>query len=280
VMIHLAGPAGEKERSMRAVCFAAPLAVLALAATAYGQTGTGFTITHGDAVFTQGAHPTVGTGTGVSGANLRDSGPTGTDHLFQSAWWFRVAGDTRETTFFNTALDPVSGSQATLRYTQPLFSAVLTHEVNDPGVGATLVQAMQITNTSANPLVMALFYYADFDVSGTAGSDSAVLLDPERIRITDGANFTEMLGVGADNYRVGTFGSTRLGLADALVTDFANEGLPFGPGDFTGAFQWNRTIGAGESLTIYAGLSVNTAAIPEPASLLLLALAGLALRRR
>lgn len=268
---------------MRAFRVAAPIsAALVLAATALGQTGTGFTISDTDAFFTQGAHPTAGTGTGVSGANLRAAGSTSTDQLFQSAWWFRIAGDARETTFFNAALDPVApgSDNATLRFTQPRFGAVLRHVVDDPGVGATLVNEMTITNISAEPLVMALFYYADFDVAGSAGTDSAVLNGEDRIRITDGTTFAEMLGVDADAYSVGAFGGTRLGLADTDVDDLASTGLPFGPGDFTGAMQWNRTIAPGGSLTLYSGLAVNTAAVPEPASLALLALGALGLIRR
>ncbi len=269
---------------MRAFRVAAPIsAALVLAATALGQTGTGFTISDADAFFTQGNHPTVGTGTGVSGANLRASGASSTDQLFQSAWWYRTEGDARETTFFNAALDPVApgSDNATLRFGQlQRFRAVLRHVVDDPGVGATLVNEMTITNTSDSPLVMALFYYADFDVAGTAGADSAVLAGEDLIRISDGATFAEMLGVDADAYSVGTFGSARLGLADTDVDNFTSSGLPFGPGDFTGGFQWNRTIAPGESLTLYAGLSVNTAAVPEPASLALLALGALGLIRR
>ena len=61
------------------------------------------------------------------------------------------------------------------------------------------------------------------------------------------------------------FGATDIGavLADALVTNFDNTGLPFGPGDFTGGFQWfTVTIPASGSQTYTFSVAVNDAAVP------------------
>ena len=49
-------------------------------------------------------------------------------------------------------------------------------------------------------------------------------------------------------------------LNDDDVTDFDNIGLPFGPADFTGAYQWTLNLAPGASQTLFVGVGVNTAA--------------------
>lgn len=253
---------------------ASALAVL-FAASAYAQPGTGFTISDGDVFFTQGTSPTVGTGTGATGANFRVNGAAGTDHLFQTWWWYRVEGQTRETAFFNASGTTAGGNAATTNFTVAEFNASLNYLVTDTGTNTGEVrQSMVITNTSPAALRLNLFNYADFDVNATSGTDSAVLAGPNLIRITDTA-IAEFEGVNASAYQVTAFSTIRGSLANTTVTNLDNSGLPFN-GDFTGAFQWVLDIPVGGSATVVGRMAI----VPEPASLSLLGLAGLALFRR
>ena len=56
------------------------------------------------------------------------------------------------------------------------------------------------------------------------------------------SGFVQFRGVGSETYMVEQF-SLLLGLLnDDSVTDFDNLGLPFGPADFTGAYQWTLDL--------------------------------------
>jgi hypothetical protein len=123
---------------------------------------------------------------------------------------------------------------------------------------------MTAKNLSGSPLTLSLFAMANLDVSGTAANDSATLDPLGRIIVSDPLSSDQALMevAGASAYLVRPNGSTSVGavLGDAVVTDFDNSGLPFGPGDFTGGAQWkDRVIPAGGKLSIPFTLAVNAA---------------------
>ncbi len=70
-----------------------------------------------------------------------------------------------------------------------------------------------------------------------------------------------------------SFANIRGLLTDNSITNLNNTGLPFGPGDFTGAFQWTVTLAPGEAFTATASMTVTY--IPAPSALALLGLGGL-----
>lgn len=262
----------------------AAIAALALFATA----AMAQTITDGNATFTFATSTTKGS------ADFRPEGGTTTDHLFQNWWWTRVNGvDTRENSLpWSTAGgNGVIGPANTLTKTftgleGERMSGALQIVLTDSATAgaATIVERLGLINTSSTPLSLSVFNYADFDVGGTSASDNATLTGPSeiRMRITDGSNFAEFLGVGASAFSVRTWGAAnawRTVLEDTAINDADNLGLPFVNGDFTGVYQWNFTLEPGGTAVLTEGLAVNTAAVPEPATLLLLALGALARRR-
>jgi hypothetical protein len=249
---------------------------LALASVAWGQLGS---ITDGTATF-EFADNALHEGFGNYTAG-------GSDQMFQNWWWFRVDGDTAETAFpwaYSTPAGPDNESwgtnAASLDWNTSIaaFDARLSLTINQtmPDT-ATVWEEMMITNTGSTDLVLALYNYLDLDAAGTVGGDEADLSGPDTIVVRDGTDFVEFQGVNADAYQVTTYSTLRTELRDDNIDNLNNTGVPFGPADFTGAFQWNLTIPAGETRSVMERISIN---IPEPASLLLLALAGLVLRRR
>ncbi|MGD9691913.1 MAG: hypothetical protein AB7G17_03650 [Phycisphaerales bacterium] len=267
------------------------LALGAASGLAMGQAA--FTLTSGDSSFGISLASSLGapggnanrTGAGGgAGANFTVDG-SATDHLFQNWWWYRVGGGNREFAFSNfTGQSSGAANNQTLTYNEvDGVGASLTYVLQDQGVGAILEQRMVITNMStAGPLTIDLFNYADFDVSGSAGGDSGVMMGADRMRITDGANFAEFQGVGANAWQATAFATLRGLLTNGVVDNLNNTGMPFGPGDWTGAFQWSSiTLAPGQSFTAIERLSVNVA-VPTPGAAALLGVAGLfgARRRR
>lgn len=261
-----------------------------LSGLAMGQPAA-FTISHGDSTFGFTSASALGaiggntnrTGTGGGASAFFTVDGSTVDHLFQNWWWYRVAGSSREFAFSNFVSQSGGGSNQTLTYSEVEgVRAVLTFSIQDQGVGAIVEQRMVVTNmNTAGNMELELFNYADFDVGGTAGGDSADLMAPERMRITDGANFAEFQGVASTAYQVTSFATLRGLLSNASVDNLNNTGLPFGPGDWTGAFQWSSIMLApGQSFTVVERLSVNVA-VPTPGGAALLAMAGaVCLRRR
>lgn len=265
----------------RLASFLSVTLTLNLVAPLWAQPGG--SLTDGNAVYTQGAAPTSVGSTGPT-ADFRPEGPTTTDHLFQMWWWYRVSGDSRERPFGSytdgtrtiSGTSNYSGNTAVYTWTVAdsggdLFLARWTKVLNDgTHTGeAYLSQTFQVTNLTSSALDLSLFMYADIDLNGSGANDSATLVAPGLIQITDGGSiFAEMLGVGASAYQVLPFAALRALLTNTSVDNFNNTGLPFGPDDFTGGFQWNLNIPAGQTVSINASL----AAIPEPH---VMALAGL-----
>jgi hypothetical protein len=253
----------------------AALVVCALSSSVLAQG----TISDGNATFTYNSGTTPGS------ANFRPEGGTSTDHFFQDWWWWRVNGvSTAENRMqWVPSSQSYVGNTAMLGHSQALFDWDLTVVLDDGGAAgqAGVVQTMELTNTSASPISLSIFHYLDVDVQATTTDSATINAGLDRMTITDtSGSFVEFYSPGADRYQATSFSTLRTALDNATIGDLTNTGLPFGPGDFTGAFQWDGTIAAGESVTLYSGVAINQTAIPEPATLGLLALGGLMIRRR
>lgn len=250
--------------------FLSPLPSMAIGTIVDGSVTFGYTndfnTTRGNTVDTQ----FVGAATG--------------DLTWESWWFFRVSGDGRETAFAAPDAESYVGSLGRLDWADPgaagLFSAALDLEVLDTGVGmGNLFQNLRITNTGISDLTIDIFHYTDLDVGNSFGADTATLVPNAsaiEISVLDGTDSAPIIAYGADAYRVTGWNRVLRDLTDRNVDNLDNSGLPFAPGDFTVAFQWSRTIGAGttESFLTQFGsnaplLPPSASAIPEPGTALL-----------
>jgi hypothetical protein len=228
------------------------------------------------------------TGTDLAGANF-NAGPAAPDQVFDHAWFWRLAGDTREFQFSTVgAVDSSVGNAGTRTYaTGPFvgapFSAVFNYLLTDgPGTTQALLNtSLTITNISANPLTISLFTYLDPDVGPAAGGDTASLVG-DVMHVQEQTNpslFVEFQGVGATSAQGGTFNSTPGSLLTNAAVNNLSGGFPQTNVDFAGAFQWDLVIGVGQSVTLFSNISINQA-IPAPGALALLGIAGVVGRRR
>jgi hypothetical protein len=265
---------------MKRVIVMAALVGAAASSTAFGQAGTGFTISDGNTFFTGGDTPTTAaSGTSVS-ADFRTTGAAGTDHLFGNWWYYRMEGvDTREFRFASqTGATVVAGNTATRSFTFPSFSAVLTYQVNATGVDSGMVTETLVI-TPATSGFLNIFNYADFFISGQDANDTADVASGAGMSLRDTVTNT-VLNFGAvpaaTNFQVGPFGAVTTLMGNAVGDNLTNinSTVPAGS-DIGGAFQWRLEVVQGQSITIQERFVV-----PTPGALALLGLGGLAAARR
>ncbi len=170
----------------------------------------------------------------------------GVDQLSQLWFWYRCDGDTMETPVpLPLTQEYGTNGIASLVWTNlcpPLIAAAeiqlrdcSTDVCAGGGRGPWGEVVVQFLLFGAEMTYM----YFDFDVGGDAGSDVAAALGTAGIHVRDGDTtadaevFTNPL---ATALQVTPFSALRDALNNASATDLDGSGLPFGPGDFTGAF--------------------------------------------
>ncbi|MDH3404018.1 MAG: hypothetical protein OES32_14525 [Acidobacteriota bacterium] len=186
----------------------------------------------------------------------------GTDHQFATWWWYRVEGDAAETRMPPPDTESYVGDTARLTWAdvdgRGLFSAEALAVIVSFPPGSVLYHTLGVGNLSGGNLDLHVFAYLDMDMDGDAAGDSAIEAGPFSLEITERSRAVYQGATGPDAYRVDAWPAVRDALNDAVVDDFANTGLPFGPGDFSGAFQWNRVLPVGGYRAFHTGTCVNT----------------------
>ena len=197
----------------------------------------------------------------------------GMDHLFETWWFYRVQGETSETAFPAPFSESYVGNVATIEWVQlgetgNLF-ATLVVTLTDDGNGAATV-TYDLTARHVIPQAAEdggqgsfnfdLFHYTDFDLSDSSSDDSATLVNANtEMEVSDATATAQYEGVGASAYQVTAFATLRTALNDGAVTNLSNTGLPFGPGDFTGGYQWPISLPIQGQTTITAVHHIQTA---------------------
>ena len=182
--------------------------------------------------------------------------PDGTDNVFGMGLWYRLDGDTREIGLGVPDVQDYSGNTVTLTWNDVGGAGVVSAEATivlngGNNVNATLDADLQITSLDGTSRTLDVFFYLDADFAGSIGGDTASLVSsPDAMLIEDGRFDLNYSANGADAYQVTSWPQLRSSLNDSAITDMDNSGLPFGPGDFTGGFQFqDRTLASAASLT-------------------------------
>lgn len=244
------------------------LGVLSLAATVSAQVGSLATNNASFDLYSIPAGPTE------DAPRIRFTGDPGTTSsaAFSFWWFYRVVGDTRETTFNS------SGGQITqTTFTSPKRGQIKWTNVDGRGFDANYIITIQddsptsavnshmmtLRNNTASPLQIELFAYADIDECGTASGDTASGTTGSHLVVdaSCGGPGTEFGGIGATNYLVGSWPTVLDTLVDGAAADLPNTGLPYSlpaGGDYTGAMQFSLTIAPGEIGHALAAISHGT----------------------
>jgi len=212
----------------------------------------------------------------------------GVNHLFQQAFWFRVGLNSEESLhLLPIAVEGITDTDFDLdpdtlyvRYTGAGFTTEVRYTLAGGSAGSLasdIGEQISIHNVSPNPLDFHFFQYVDFDLLGTAEGDTAVFVNSNTVKQTEGiSSISETVIIPLPSHReIAFFDATLIKLNDALPTtliDLPAVGAPLGPGDVTWAFQWDVTIAPGQTFQI--SKDKNLTGVPEPASLILMSLAA------
>jgi hypothetical protein len=219
----------------------------------------------------------------------------GTNQLAKQWFWYRVGTTGYETSIDNltlaasSALDTDSDNNDDFtyaRYTGTGFQIELKISLTGGTTGSknSLVsEQIRITNTGSSPLDFHFFQFCNFDLGGAADAtdDQVTIIFPLVDTIVyqwdpDWEADTALL-LEADYYMAGDPSAILALFSDGSPTTLSGPATA-GPADVAWALQWDFTLGGGKSYLIGAEKLIT----PEPATLSLLALGGLALvlRRR
>ncbi len=251
---------------MRAL--AIPLFFL-LANAASAQLAVGM-LTNGNTEFAFTSYPTSHTSTAGT-ASFRTGGPNSTNHLYHTWWYWRLDTDAREFAFHNgtaTQLAPASvyaGDRAVLSWpnvdNRGLAARLEVRVYSVGAAGGVCVQKMTVTNNTGNPITLNLFGYNDLNQCGLFNNE-AVVVGNNLQSISDFmcGTVAQVFAPGADHHEVASFPLVRLRLIDPVADTLNDSGLPYAPGDYSGAFQWqDRAVAPGGEFSAYMVLSEDLA---------------------
>jgi hypothetical protein len=227
----------------------------------------------------------------ASSANNSDWSVDGEDQMNQQAFWYRVGNSAEQSlhslpiafeSAFNTNIDP-NLDTLFVRYTGAGFNADVRYTLDGGALGSgssNMGEQISITNTSGAPLDFHFFQYSDFEVSNTAGDDTAVFTNANAVQQYDGGiRLTETVITPAASHReIDTFPNTLNKLNDGVASTLSDTpavGVPVGPGNLAWAYQWDFTVPVGGTVQISKQKNLNARLIPEPGTFAVLALAGL-----
>jgi hypothetical protein len=217
-----------------------------------------------------------------SGLLSYDAGAT--DHLFEMYGYLGNASSVLRVvpTYFDEQI-PIAGAGATAASRLVLNAAgaaalglaagdiTLDYAFEIVEATRSFVWDVDVSNGSASTLDLVFYAYADLDIEGDWGND---LADGglAGFRVSDAdTGFELFVGapMGADHFEVSAWPGLQTAL-DAMqgagASDLADSGAPFGPGDFSGALQFDFSLAPGGSQGV--GLTL----IPEPATVVQLGL--------
>jgi hypothetical protein len=228
-----------------------------------------FTISDNNATFSLSGIPTAASNLPAS-MSLKVGGQGNSEQGFQTWWWYRLPNDNRESAVNGMnvvwTLNQAKNTASANFNLSPTLSSTMDWTIFGGTAGNGLLQGnLTIQNNGQQAVTLAIFHYLDLDLGGTPNDDGAS---------TDGK--TPNILIGDQNwvarYQGGSAGFTAFA-SDAFPTvrnlltnnakdDFPNTQTMFAPGkgDWTGGFEWMRTINAGGS----TGLGITVRIVPRP----------------
>jgi hypothetical protein len=166
----------------------------------------------------------------------------GVDHLYEYGFYY-----VRSNGRVSKLEDGTLIGEDTIRYTAQKNVFV---DVQFELLGATVPDvnaSIRLINDRNRTIDGSVIFYFDYDLNETSGAQYAQYDSAQQIvTISDGSGASARVGgIGASAFQIDSYSSLRTSIEDGIALD--NSGVPFGPGDATGAFQWDFSLSSGET---------------------------------
>ncbi len=215
----------------------------------------------------------------------------GTDHAFEHTYYLRNGDGGTASGLGSFTLDSFSQPMShylELVYSNSTFQIQIRYLLTGAANQGDLAESVVVRNISGQSASMRLFQYSDWDMAGTAASDTVTRLNSSTMDQSDGvvaANIAVHGGTPIPDFtEMGVFPTIRANITGTngyyLDTSAGNGIGDSFTGDATYAYQWNQNLAPGGSFSMSTDRLV---AVPEPGSMIALgfgAAALLARRRR
>jgi hypothetical protein len=218
----------------------------------------------------------------------------GTNQLSQQWFWFRVGDTGPESSIDTLGLTSSStyhGTQgANVVYGDPNngLSVEVDYLLNGDSSfsrQSALNETLTISNKTATAQTIHFFQYSNFVLEGGSGQDSVQFPNANTAAQTNSDLYlAETTANPAPNRYEGSFvPNTKNSLNDGSPTVLSDTpvvgGPAVGPGNMSSTYEWDQTIQPGSNFVITVGNRLSSP-VPEPSTVALLFVAGLAITGR
>ena len=188
----------------------------------------------------------------------------GTNQLYQHWFWLREGSSGPQNSFdmLGTPLGlAYTSNSAILNYLAPGLSATVAFNLSGGNAGtlaSDLTEAVTIQNTTNVSMTLHVFDYSDFDLADADTGDT-VAVNGTNVMVQEGKGMmaTETVQTPMPNYWEASWYAITLDKIDGgTPITLSDQLLPQETGDQTFAFQWDATLGAGQSLVISLSKSI------------------------
>lgn len=181
----------------------------------------------------------------------------GVSQLYQQWFWLGRPTNGPQVSFdqLGTPLGTsVTTTNATFSYLPQGLIVTLSFTLNGGATGSyasTLMESISIQNTNTAPASMHVYDYTDFDLAGNYEGDSVSFPTTNSVVQQGKGMVATQLAYPAPNNWEGSWYALALDtLLEPEPAILSDEIEPDEPGDQTFAYQWNATLGAGQTLVL------------------------------
>ena len=170
------------------------------------------------------------------------------DVVARSGWFYRVEGvDTREHPFPPPTRETWTGAGAEIVWDDVDGKGFSAREyvsvVDNERPSGTLSSQLMLLNLTDAELVVTVFHYLDASAGGAADGDLGDREDGALTLAAGPGRDVRYRGLGQpQHWMVRERPVLEELLGDGSPTELTDDGVPFGPGDWTGAYEWTLSL--------------------------------------